>query len=131
MWYKNSREMAINRHMNDALTVRGPEGVYMDNDGVRRSLFADGSGETKVTYGFGLAIWEKKTEKFSTKMTAFVPPDTAARVLINSMGIRATIGSRAVQATIRSPAAKAKICSFTLAEKMSLPITQLAKTLYH
>jgi len=83
MWYKNSREMRINRCLNDPMTATGTERLELVRGTERKSLFASGDGcPVKVSYGFGWASWEKDMGDVRTKVTAFVPKDTAARVLI-------------------------------------------------
>ncbi len=82
MWYKNSRQMKINRWLNDPLTTAGTERLELITPTGRHSLFADGSGEpTLVEYGFGYAKWERDFGKLRTKVTAFVPPEGRGRVL--------------------------------------------------
>ncbi|MGM9520913.1 MAG: GH36-type glycosyl hydrolase domain-containing protein [Oscillospiraceae bacterium] len=83
MWYKNSREMKINRWLGDPLTTAGTERLELYKDGKRISLFADGDGRsTMVEYGFGWASWEKELGGVKSCVTAFVPGDAAARVMI-------------------------------------------------
>jgi len=37
---------------------------------------------SRVTFGFGFAVWEKSFGSFAARCTAFVPPDMDARVFI-------------------------------------------------
>ncbi len=79
MWYKNAREYHINRWLCDSVTTRGTE-IF---ETLRQSLFASPNDtDCKVRFGFGYAQWEKKLNEAAIKTTAFVPPDTDARVLI-------------------------------------------------
>ncbi|MEG2367429.1 MAG: glucoamylase family protein, partial [Oscillospiraceae bacterium] len=82
MWFKNARELPINRWLCDPLATVGTEALVLDTP-PRRSLFATADDENcEVTFGFGYAQWKKKIGDFSIKTTAFVPMDTDARVLI-------------------------------------------------
>ena len=83
MWYKNSRLMRLTPSLGDASTALGAERLELLRGEARRSLFADGTGDaTLVEYGFGWARWERETLGVKTRLTAFVPEDAAARVLI-------------------------------------------------
>ncbi len=82
MWVLNAREGRVNRWRNDPHAVRGTETLELLSRGGRTSLFADGMGEARVEYGFGYAMWEKEWEGVRTRVTAFVPWDTDARVLL-------------------------------------------------
>ena len=79
LWYKNAREYRINRWLCDSITTRGTERLELGSV----SLFACAEDtDCKVTFGFGFAKWEKEIGGQKLKMTAFVPTDTDARVLI-------------------------------------------------
>ncbi len=83
MWAKNSRLFAINSWLNDPMAAVGPERLTLTFDGQTRSLFADGSGvPTMVEYGMGWAAWERDFGGIRSRLTAFVPVDVPARVLI-------------------------------------------------
>lgn len=83
MWHLNARENKITPWKNDTLLTEGPERLSLLRGGERISLFADMDGlKTKVTYGFGFAVWEKEIDNTLARVTAFVPPDRAARVFI-------------------------------------------------
>ncbi len=83
MWYKNSREMKINRWLCDPMTIYGTERLELVRNGERVSLFASGDGRrTLVKYGFGWASWEREIGNLRTKVTAFVPDGMPARVLM-------------------------------------------------
>lgn len=83
MWYKNARECRINAWNNDPRAASGPEMLRILHEGRRISLFAAEDGfPCRVTFGFGTAVWEKKIGEATVKTTAFVPPETAARVLL-------------------------------------------------
>ncbi len=79
LWYKNAREYRINRWLCDSITTRGTESIETS----RVSLFACAEDtDCKVSFGFGYATWEKEIGGQKLKMTAFVPTDTDARILI-------------------------------------------------
>ncbi len=83
MWYKNSREMKINRWLCDPLTTVGTEALELVTDSGCFSLFASGDGwPTVVEYGFGYAVWRREIQGIKTNVTAFVPEDIDARVLV-------------------------------------------------
>ena len=81
MWFQNAREYRINRWRNDPLETRGTE--TLETDGA--SLFASPfDRDTRVRFGFGFTEWRKTIGGAEITATAFVPPDTDARVLIVS-----------------------------------------------
>ena len=83
MWHLNARENKINRWLNDSLSTDGTEKLSVTIGGGSISLFAAPDGfPCSVTYGFGWAEWKKQIGETVFKTTAFVPPDTAARVLL-------------------------------------------------
>ncbi|MGE4483528.1 MAG: glucoamylase family protein [Oscillospiraceae bacterium] len=83
MWHLNSRENKINRWLGDALTTEGTERIKLHIGDKTASLFAAEDGfECKVTYGMGYAKWEKDFGRVKTSLTAFVPPDVPARILL-------------------------------------------------
>ena len=83
MWHLNARENKITPWLNDSLATEGAERLYLERGGRRISLFAAPDGfDTTVTYGFGFARWEKKIDETPICLTAFVPHDLAARILI-------------------------------------------------
>lgn len=83
MWYKNARECRITPWENDPLAASGPETLEALDGGERVSLFAAEDGRScAVSFGFGWAAWEKELRGGRTRVTAFVPPRSAARVLI-------------------------------------------------
>jgi len=83
MWHLNARENKMTPWLNDPLASRGAERLTLLRDGRALSLFAAGDGlPCTVTYGFGFAVWEKEIDGGKITTTAFVPPDTAARVLL-------------------------------------------------
>lgn len=82
MWHLNARENRINRWLNDSLTTRGTERLIYNN-GSDISLFADNDSlETTVIYGMGYSRWEKKLGSTEAVVTAFVPLETDARVIM-------------------------------------------------
>lgn len=83
MWFENAREMRITPWVNDPSALRGPETLEFVSDSGRWSLFADNDGAAcRVSFGFGFAMWEKSLGNCGTRCTAFIPPDTDARVFI-------------------------------------------------
>ena len=88
MWFKNARELRLTPWVNDPLAIEGAESLeYITGDG-RWSLFADEDGAPcRVTLGRGFAVWEKSLGSCALRCTAFIPPDTDARVfIIESLG---------------------------------------------
>ena len=83
MWYKNAREMRLTPWVNDPTAVSGPESLEYVTGSGRYSLFAANDGAAcRVRFGFGFAVWEKSFGSSGTRCTAFIPPDTDARVMI-------------------------------------------------
>ncbi|MBQ4369577.1 MAG: hypothetical protein II784_01110, partial [Oscillospiraceae bacterium] len=83
MWYVNSRENKITPWINRPFGVHGGERLTFAAEGRRYSLFADNDGaEYTVCFEPGCAVWEKRINGSKIRTTAFVPPETAARVLI-------------------------------------------------
>ncbi|MDR3207147.1 MAG: hypothetical protein LBT60_02330 [Oscillospiraceae bacterium] len=83
MWRLNARENKMTPWVNDPLALRGGEQLALAVAGRTVSPFAgaDGAGAT-VTYGFGYARWEKRSGGLRTTVTAFVPRNRSARVLL-------------------------------------------------
>ena len=83
MWYKNAREMRINRPAEDISAIGGTERLWLELNGRRISLFAANDGEDCVVeYSPGLARWEKNIPGRSIVTTGFIPCGIDARVLI-------------------------------------------------
>ena len=83
MWYENAREMPINHPATDSFAVSGSEFLWLERAGEKISLFAANDGyPCRVYYAPGKAVWEKTIDDRLIKVTAFVPEDTDARVLI-------------------------------------------------
>ena len=79
MWYLNAREMQLSPWLCRPRATAGPEGLLLERSGEYRSLFAAPDGRRcTVRYLPGTAVWE--TER--ARVTAFVPPDIDARVLL-------------------------------------------------
>ena len=79
MWAGNAREERINAWLCDELAASGPETLETESGGGRASLFAAEDGEDcRVSFGLGYAVWEK----LGARVTAFVPLDAAARLLM-------------------------------------------------
>lgn len=88
MWLENAHEFPVSPWDNDPLSVRGRERLDLLTPGGRHSLFADGDGGCRVTYGFGWARWERA----GCAVTAFVPRKYKARILLIEGGDGAHIG---------------------------------------
>lgn len=83
MWYLNSRENQISPWPGLPTAAEGPESLVLRDSGRALSLFAAPDGAAcRVTFEPGAAVWEKKQGSVSLSLTAFVPPDTDARVFI-------------------------------------------------
>lgn len=83
LWYRNAREHQITPWLCQPSDVFGPERLMLETGGVLHSLFATADdGVCRVNYDFGTAVWERRFADITVRTTAFVPPDTAARVLI-------------------------------------------------
>ena len=83
MWYKNAREMRLTPWVNDPSAIGGPETLELVTDSGRYSLFASNDGAAcRIKFGFGFAVWEKTLGNSGTRCTAFIPPDTDARIMI-------------------------------------------------
>ena len=79
MWLANAREERVNAWACDERAAFGPETLETVANGRTISLFAAEDGAAaRVSFGPGWARWEK----LGARVTAFVPPDIAARVLI-------------------------------------------------
>lgn len=84
LWYGNAGLFRLTVWDNDPRAVAGPETLeYLPEHGAPVSLFAanDGLG-CRVTFGFGWTQWEKTLEHGTVTVTAFIPEDRDARVLI-------------------------------------------------
>lgn len=83
MWYDNARENKITRWMNDSLATTGTESLELITDNGRISLYASPEADSCIVkYGFGFASWTSLIGSEKYTVTAFVPMDTDARVLI-------------------------------------------------
>lgn len=79
MWFQNAREYRVNRWLCDPLANEGSETLFCGGE----SLFASPLDRgCSVRFGFGFAEWRKTLDGTETAMTAFVPPDCDARVLV-------------------------------------------------
>ena len=95
MWYCNAREDQLTPWRNDPLAVTGPETLEVLSEGRAYSLFAR-DGDSRVTYAPGTAVWERELPGLSTRLTAYVHPTAAARVLLIELR-----GERAASARLR------------------------------
>lgn len=90
LWYRNAHTGRINRWLCDPWVLRGTETLRMTTRAGAVSLF-DGDGRARVEYGFGWAAWERTVDGMSVRVTAFVPEDANARVLLIECAGRARI----------------------------------------
>lgn len=90
MWHRNAHTGRINRWLCDPWVLRGTETLRMASRAGAVSLFDD-DGQVRVEYGFGWAAWERSVDGMSVRVTAFVPEDADARVLLIECAGRARI----------------------------------------
>ena len=90
LWYRNAHTGRINRWLCDPWVLRGTETLRMTTRAGAVSLFND-DGRARVEYGFGWAAWERTVDGMSVCVTAFVPEDANARVLLIECAGRARI----------------------------------------
>ena len=90
LWYRNAHTGHINRWLCDPWVLRGTETLRMTTRTGAVSLFDD-DGHARVEYGFGWAAWERTVDGMSVHVTAFVPEDANARVLLIECAGRARI----------------------------------------
>ena len=90
LWYRNAHTGRINRWLCDPWVLRGTETLCMASRAGAVSLFDD-DGHARVEYGFGWAAWERIVDGMSVRVTAFVPEDANARVLLIECAGRARI----------------------------------------
>ena len=90
LWYRNAHTGRINRWLCDPWVLRGTETLRMTTRVGAVSLFND-DGRARVEYGFGWAAWERTVDGMSVRVTAFVPEDANARVLLIECAGRARI----------------------------------------
>ena len=90
LWYRNAHTGRINRWLCDPWVLRGTETLCMASHTGAVSLFDD-DGQVRVEYGFGWAAWERSVDGMSVRVTAFVPEDADARVLLIECAGRARI----------------------------------------
>ena len=81
MWQDNSRENPIAPWYGLPLETAGPERLELETEAGRHSLFG-GDGRCRIEYGFGYAAWETRHGPGTVRVTAFIPPETDARVLL-------------------------------------------------
>lgn len=90
LWYRNAHTGRINRWLCDPWVLRGTETLRMTTRTGTVSLFDD-DGRARVEYGFGWAAWERTVDGMSVRVTAFVPEDANAHVLLIECAGRARI----------------------------------------
>ena len=82
MWLENAREYPVSPWDNEPLAPRGSETLELWTAEGRHSLFADGQGSCRVSYGFGWARWERA----GSSVTAFIPGRYKARIFLMEGG---------------------------------------------
>ena len=82
LWMDNAREQPISPWLNRPNAAEGPECLEVELGGKRYSLFASGFLPSHVRYAPGCACWETCQHELHLRLTAFVPMDTDARVMI-------------------------------------------------
>ena len=82
LWHQNARENPITPWRCQPWATSGPERLLLEGPDGLHSLFADDPEETLVRYCPGAAVWEARRGPLRLRMTAFVPTDTDARVLL-------------------------------------------------
>lgn len=88
MWLDNARECPVSPWQNDPLATRLGETLDLITPQGRHSLFADGEAPCRIVNGFGWTRWEHE----NIRLTAFVPLEQNARVLLIEGGEGAHIG---------------------------------------
>ena len=84
LWQGNARELQITPWLCQPNETEGPERLWLETgSGRHHSLFARPEDTAcRVSFLPGAAVWEKRLERGLLRTTAFVPPDTDARVLL-------------------------------------------------
>ncbi|MGI6028227.1 MAG: GH36-type glycosyl hydrolase domain-containing protein [Candidatus Heteroscillospira sp.] len=82
MWMDNAREQPISPWLNAPAAVTGHEILELETDSGQYSLFASPEGQTRIRYAPGTAVWDSSVNGLHLRVTAFVPPETDARVLL-------------------------------------------------
>ena len=82
-WSQNSRLYKISPWVNDERKTQGPETLKLLGPQGEESLFADGGpAPALIEYGFGWARWERDFGPVRSRLTAFVPWEVNARVMV-------------------------------------------------
>ena len=83
MWCLNAREYQLSPWLCQPNSIAGPERVLLEREGAFQSVFASPDGALcRVSYLPGAAVWETKHGDTALRVTAFIPPDADARVLL-------------------------------------------------
>lgn len=84
LWWGNARELQLTPWLCQPNETEGPERLFLETaDGGQCSLFAAPEDTAcRVSFLPGAAVWEKRLDRALLRTTAFVPPDTDARVLL-------------------------------------------------
>ena len=82
LWHKNARECPLIPWRGDPLAVAGPEELWAETSAGPVSFFAREGDETRVSYSFGTAVWEKQTRSLRLRLTACVPEGSGLRLFL-------------------------------------------------
>jgi cyclic beta-1,2-glucan synthetase len=83
LWSGNAHENKLTPWYNDETALSGPERLYVEENGVKTSLFAAEDGiPVELCYGPGFARWEKRWEGHRMVLTAFVPLEGEERLFL-------------------------------------------------
>ncbi|MBR4425780.1 MAG: hypothetical protein IKS66_07555, partial [Oscillospiraceae bacterium] len=82
LWDGNARENPLSPWPGLAFGTEGPERLLLEGPEGLRSLFAGDREETSVRYRPGTAEWRCRRGALTVHLTAFVPPETDARVFL-------------------------------------------------
>ena len=112
MWQENAREARINQPPFSVKDLAGSEGLWVDINGSKYSLFASNDGfECKVSYCAGLACWEKRFNDRLIRTTAFIPAGIDGRVIIIE-GAEGLSIFWAIQPVLAAPDPSSLYCRF-------------------
>ena len=83
LWWRNARERQLTPWLCQPSATEGPETLMLEFAGKTTSLFAAPEDrDCRVHFAPGSAVWEKRIGEAELRVTAFIPPDTDARLLL-------------------------------------------------
>lgn len=83
LWLENAREMRVMPPLADVSATAFPMELAVELDGRKHSLFAANDGfRCRVLYAPGYAVWEKRLGARKVRVTAFIPRESSALVLL-------------------------------------------------